>query len=93
MGGVENGGTIVPSDNRIFTKYTAEVPLTATFTIISWELAVSNAPMTVKGMGGQLSPNAMSMLKQAKKGSIVTLNVKTIGPDKIVRNRVGSFRL
>jgi hypothetical protein len=93
MGGVENGGTIVPSDNRIFTKYTPEVPLTATFTIISWELAVSNAPMTVKGTGGQLSPNAMSMIKQAKKGSIVTLNVKTIGPDKIVRNRVGSFRL
>ena len=93
IGGVENGGTITPNDNKIHTKYPPDVALTASFSIISWELTVSGAPMSVKGTGGTLSPNAMALLKQAKKGSIVTLNVKTVGPDKLQRNRVGSFRL
>lgn len=93
FGKVGDGGTISPHETRIFVGYGEDIPLTATFSVSSWELIVPNSPVTVKGTGNQLDAKATNLLKQAKKGSFVTLIVKTTGPDKVLRNRTATFRL
>ena len=92
LGGVEDGGQVT-GDSKIFHKYGPDVPLTATFNIISWEVSVAGAPMTVRGSGNQLTPAAMALIKQGKKNTLVTITVKSVGPDKVQRNGTGSFRL
>lgn len=93
FGRVESNGVISGADTKIFTKYGAEIPLTVDFKIQSWEVIVPNAPITVKGTGSQLTPQAISLIKQAKKGTTITILTKTLGPDNVLRNVNGVFRL
>ena len=92
-GGVADGGLISGSDTRIFTKYGPEIPLTVDFKIQSWEIIVPNAPITAKGTGSQLTPQAVSLIRQAKKGAKITIMTKTLGPDHVLRNANGVFTL
>ncbi len=82
------------NETRLFAKYPPEIPLNASFTIKSWELSIPGAPgAPPKGSGNQLDGAAMSLLKQAKPGSVIGFMTTVVGPDGIVRKKGGAFTL
>jgi len=93
FGGVEDGGTASRAETRIFAKYGPEIPLAVNFTVMSWELIVAGAPITAKGTGGQLDAKGVALLKQAKPGSLITIQTSVKGPDGVTRKKSGSFRV
>ena len=64
---------------RIFAKYPPEIPLKAEFNVDTWEISVTGAPRPISGKGQALSPEALSLLKQAKPGAKVSISVKYRG--------------
>ncbi len=93
FGGYEEGQVISPAENKVKVGYGSDIPLNATFRVLTWEVIVSGAPFSAKGTGGQLDAKATSLLRQGKKGSTVTIQVSAVGPDNIRRNLSASFKL
>jgi gliding motility-associated protein GldM len=83
LGTLANGSTVgksaIASMSRIFTKYPPEIPLKADFQVVTWELSVQGAPRAMEGRGNVLSDDAMSLLRQARPGSKVSILVKYAG--------------
>jgi hypothetical protein len=83
LGTLSTGSTVskgaLGSMNKLFAKYPPEIPLNATFDVASWEVNVSGAPRSVSGSGAMLSSEALSLLKQAKSGSKVSISAKYRG--------------
>ncbi len=69
----------VKNMNRLFAKYPPEIPLKATFGVTSYEVSVSGAPRTIQGTGAVLSSQAMSLIKQARPGSTISIAGKYKG--------------
>ncbi len=93
-GAVKDGEKGSRSESRIFAKYPPEIPLNATFNIISWELNVPGNPgAPPKGTGNVLTPQAMNLLKQVKPGMNISFMTQVKGPDGIVRKKGGVFSL
>ena len=93
FGAVADGGKVSKTETRIFAKYGDEIPLTANFTVLSWEMNVAGLSRPSKGPGNVLTPEAMGQLKQAKSGSNVSFMTSVKGPDGIVRKKSGAFTL
>ncbi len=93
FGAVADGGKASKSETRIFAKYGDEIPLTANFTVLSWEMNVAGLSRPSKGTGNVLTPEAMGQLKQAKPGANVSFMTSVKGPDGIVRKKSGAFTL
>lgn len=93
FGGAEDGGTASRSETRIFAKYGPEIPLNVSFQVLTWELIVAGAPITAKGSGNQLDAKGVALLKQAKPGSMITIQTTVRGPDGVSRKKSGSFRV
>jgi gliding motility-associated protein GldM len=83
LGTIASGSSVsksaVANMNRLFAKYPPEIPLKAEFDVASWELTVSGAPRSIAGNGAVLSADAISLLKQAKPGSKVSISAKYKG--------------
>ena len=83
LGTIATGSSVsksaVANMNRLFAKYPPEIPLKAEFDVASWELTVSGAPRSIAGNGAVLSADAISLLKQAKPGSKVSISAKYKG--------------
>jgi gliding motility-associated protein GldM len=88
-----NGGKGTKQETRIAAKYGDEVPLTANFTIKSWAVTVSGLMGEPTGSGGQLSAEAMSLIRQARPGSSVTIFAEVIGPDKTPKRITSVFKI
>jgi len=71
---------LVSNTNRLFAKYPPEIPLSASFDVVSWELSVTGAPRSFAGNGAVLSDEAMSLLKQVKAGAKISISAKYKGP-------------
>lgn len=71
----------VKAMTSLFMKYPPEIPLKATFDVGTWEVSVTGAPRTVQGSGSRLSPEAVSLIKQAKPGNTVSISGKFKGPN------------
>ena len=54
---------------------------------------IEGAIRSTKGPGGVLSTEALNMLKVAKSGTRVSYLLKVKGPDNIVRNISGNFKI
>ena len=94
FGAAKSGETGSRAETRLFAKYPPEIPLNATFTVLSWELAVPGNPTAPpRGPGGQLTPGASSLLKQAKPGTVIGFMTDVRGPDGITRKKGGSFKI
>jgi gliding motility-associated protein GldM len=94
FGAAKSGETGSRAETRIFAKYPPEIPLNATFTVLNWEIAVPGNPTAPpKGPGGQLSPAAAGLLKQAKPGTVIGIMTDVRGPDGVVRKKGGSFKI
>jgi gliding motility-associated protein GldM len=83
LGTIATGSTVGKSAlggmTKLFAKYPPEIPLSADFSVSSWEVTVSGAPKSMSGSGPGLTPEAMSLLKQAKPGSKVSISAKYKG--------------
>ena len=73
------GKSAVASMNKLFAKYPAEIPLTASFDITSWEISVAGSPRPASGTGPMLTPEASALLKQARPGSKINISAKYKG--------------
>jgi len=93
FGSAADGETASKAETRLFAKYPPEIPLNVAFQVVSWELNVAGAPRPAKGTGNQLTPDATSLLKQAKSGSTVSFMTQVKGPDGIIRKKSGVFRI
>jgi hypothetical protein len=93
-GAAKDGEKGSRNETRLFAKYPPEIPLNATFAIKSWELSIPGAPgAPPKGAGNTLSPQAISLLKQAKPGSVIGFMTSVVGPDGVMRKKGGAFTL
>ncbi|MCF8416474.1 MAG: hypothetical protein K9G40_09540 [Crocinitomicaceae bacterium] len=93
-GAAKDGEKGSRNETRLFAKYPPEIPLNATFSIKSWELSIPGAPgAPPKGSGNTLSPQAISLLKQAKPGSVIGFMTSVVGPDGVMRKKGGAFTL
>lgn len=88
-----NGGKGTKQETRIAAKYGDEVPLTANFTITKWAVTVSGLMGEPTGSGGQLSNEAMSLIRQARPGSSITIFAEVIGPDKTPKRITSVFKI
>jgi gliding motility-associated protein GldM len=97
LGALEDGeeapaGTI-RAQTRLFAKYPPEIPLNATFSLVSWEVSVAGAPRPEKGTGQNLSPKALSLIKQAQRGATITFMTIVRGPDGKNRKKSAAFKV
>jgi gliding motility-associated protein GldM len=94
FGAAKSGERASRAEMRLFSKYPPEIPLNATFKIVSWELIIPGNPgAPPKGSGDVLNASASSLLKQAKLGSVITFFTDVIGPDGIKRKKTGAYTL
>ena len=73
------GKSAIAGMTKLFAKYPPEIPLSADFAVSSWEISVAGAPKSASGSGPGLTPEAMSLIKQAKPGSKVSISAKYKG--------------
>lgn len=97
LGALEDGsdapaGTI-RAQTRLFAKYPPEIPLNATFNVVSWEVAVAGAPKPERGNGAQLTPKALALIRQANAGSTISFMTIVKGPDGRDRKRSAVFKV
>ncbi len=78
-------GTATPGQlaamKAIHVKYPPEILLDAAFSAAKWEVSIDKGPPPVNGTGA-LTPAALSLIKQAKKGNRITITVQYTGPVK-----------
>ncbi len=83
LGSLETGSTAsksaVSSNTKLFAKYPPAITLNAVFEVGTWELTVSGAPRSISGSGSMLSAEAISLLKQCRAGSKVSISAKYKG--------------
>lgn len=91
--GDEAGSATMKSNTTLFAKYPPEIPLEAKFSVKSWEVSVSGAPRPESGSGSRLTPKAMSLIKQAKKGSLISFMTRVTGPDGKTRKKGATFKI
>jgi len=77
--GASTSKSAVAAMTRLFAKYPPEIPLKAEFNVDTWEISVTGAPRPISGKGQALSPEALSLLKQAKPGAKVSISIKYRG--------------
>ncbi|MCC6701648.1 MAG: hypothetical protein IT221_08990 [Fluviicola sp.] len=93
FGAVADGGKASKAETRIFAKYGDEIPLTANFTVVSWEMQVAGLSRPSKGSGNNLTAEAIGQLKQAKPGAMISFMTQVKGPDGILRKKSGNFTI
>jgi hypothetical protein len=94
FGASKDGEKASRAEKYLFAKYTPDVPIKSDFDIKSWELNITGmtgAPP--KGTGNVLTPEALSLLRQAKPNAVITFFLTVEGKDKIRRNKTASFKL
>lgn len=91
-GGAKNGERASKAETKLFAKYGPEIPLSANFTVKSWECTVPGASRPVMGTGNLISA-ASGLLRAAPAGSMVSFICKVVGPDGITRTRAGAFKI
>jgi gliding motility-associated protein GldM len=84
LGNLENGGSYSASTIRtqaaLFAKYGPGIPLNASFSVVRWNISSSTGEREISGKGKILSGAAKGVLKQAKKGSVISIFVEGSGP-------------
>jgi len=94
FGAAKSGDKASRSETKLFAKYPPEIPLNATFKLVSWELTIPGNPgAPPKGNGGILNDQAASLLRQAKPGTIIGFITEVIGPDGVKRKKGGTFSI
>ncbi len=89
-GGSKNGTKANIRSKKLFAKYPPDIPLNATFKVLSWELQTKND--TITGSGSNLS-STQETLKKITVPSTVTFTAIVMGPDGIRRKKTGTWKV
>ncbi|MCE2682009.1 MAG: hypothetical protein ACK49D_09515 [Flavobacteriia bacterium] len=92
-GAAKNGEKGSKAEPRLFVKYPPEIPLSANWKMINWEIQVPGAigkPPT--GTGNDIS-SVLGALKLVKPGNNISFICTVVGPDGIQRKRGATFKL
>ena len=92
-GNIADGGKGNKSNTRLFAKYPPEIPLSASFQIVSWKCIVPGQRSKPKSGTGSNISAARSAISQAKPGSTVTFMCKVKGPDGVVKKKSATFKI
>ena len=87
-GGAKNGGKANIRQSKLFVKYPPQIPLRASFTVLSWEMSAGND--TIQGTGPLLSP-AKEILQTVDSETIISFQVTYVGPDNVTRKRKATW--
>lgn len=94
MGAAKSGSLMSLADTKIFAKVPPEFPLNVTYDVVDWELSVAGmASPPVRGVGSQLSPEAVTLLRSVKKGMSVIVRTSVRNPSKILVKSTGVFTI
>jgi hypothetical protein len=92
-GAAKNGEKGPKAEPRLFVKYPPEIPLSASWKMVNWEIQVPGAigkPPT--GSGNDIS-SVLGSLKLVKPGNNVSFICTVVGPDGVQRKRGATFKL
>lgn len=92
VGSIGAGGKINSSPGGLNAGYPPEIPLSANFSVLSWEAQVSGIMGKATGNGSSLS-GVNKILGQAKSGSSVMIEASVKGPDGRVNKIYEVFKL
>ena len=87
-GAVKDGGRIPSGELRLFPKYGPEIPLQATFTMLSWEMDAGGR--SVQGTGNNLSSGSQ-FIRAMPTGTRVSLLCRVRDPGGVIRRISASF--
>ena len=92
-GNVADGGRGQKQNTRLFARYPPEIPLNATFQIVSWKCIVPGQRSRPKeGTGSNIS-SARTSINQALPGSTVTFMCVVLGPDGVRKKKSATFSI
>ena len=92
-GAAKNGQKGSKAETKLFAKYPPEIPLKATFKIVSWECQVPGAAGRPPSGSGSNIGAASGLLRAAKPGSQVSFICTVVGPDGVRRKKAGAFKI
>lgn len=81
------------SVERLAVRYPENVPLTGSFSIVSYTVSASGASKTFSGTGSQLTRQLLEWIEQLPNGTSVTITAKYSSKDKVQRSIAGTFVL
>ena len=95
LGRIGDGETATSAElraaNRLFAGYPPEIPLDATFSVVSWEVNVSGAPRPEKGTGANLSGAAKRIIANANSGALISVVTRYKGPGGQIQRQGAVF--
>jgi hypothetical protein len=93
--GSTNSGQSVSdrSTDKIAVLYPDNVPLNASFTIVSYTVSAKGVSKTFSGTGSRLTRAILESLEQLPDGTSVTITAKYAAKDKVQRSIAGTFVL
>lgn len=90
-GAQKNGGRASVGEAKLFTKYGPEIPLSATFSLVRWEMTSAGASRSVRGTGDKLSQDALNMVRATPTGRLITISCQYRDPAGVLRRTTSSF--
>ena len=95
LGPLKNGseahrGTI-RAQTRLFAKYSAEIPLNVSFSILSWEVSITSISKRIVGKGAYLTNEARDLIRQAESGDKITFMTNIKHPNGGIYRRNAEF--
>ena len=91
--GEDGTQAVIRSAQRFFAQYPPEIPLEAKFSVVSYEINVSGAPRPERGNGSNLTDRAKNLLRQAQRGSSISVMTTVRGPDGRNRKRGAVYKV
>ena len=92
-GGSKSGTKANRRSTKLFAKYPPEIPLNASFSVVSWECTIPGAPGRPPSGSGSNVSGATSLIMQARPGMTVSFIATVVGPDGIRRKKAGAFKI
>lgn len=87
LGALENKSSVsaesglIQVQTRLFAKYPPEVPLVASFSVISYSMFLSRQQIVLHGQGSNLSRETIEVLQQVQNGDQIEISAVVLGAD------------
>jgi hypothetical protein len=91
VGQTPDGEKFPTGETRLFAGYGNDFPLIVKFSVVSWKISVAGVMKTSEGQGNVLNAEAISLLKQAKPGAMISFMTQVRYPGGEVKKRSASF--
>ncbi len=92
FGNTISGDVFSNGANKLFAKLDPNNPLNVRYEVISYDVSTNISPISKKGNGDILSVDALSLIRQVKPGSYITIMTQVRYPSGEVRKVAGTFK-